>query len=107
MKNYTNISQHKKHLYAYLKSFSCVVLFMASFICVKAQNGTYEKKGTKGAYSVISFQKNGKQVKAEIFAWWNSPTDQTGSYYGEGTLKNNTIVLHSDENEPDCKVTLT
>ncbi|MBS7567050.1 hypothetical protein KHS38_21780 [Mucilaginibacter sp. Bleaf8] len=72
-----------------------------------AQNGTYEKKNANGAYSVISFQKIGTRVKAEIFTWWNSSNDQTGSYYGEGSLKNNTVILHSDENEPGCKVTLS
>lgn len=106
----------KKHIYNSLlkrlpnvnfKSVACILLFMSSFICVKAQNGSYEKRGTKGAYSVISIQTVGNVVKAEIFAWWNSPNDQTGSYYGEGTLKNNTVVLHSDENEPGCKVTLS
>jgi hypothetical protein len=72
-----------------------------------AQNGTYEKKAEEGAYGIISFQKQGNKVTAEIFAWWNSTNAQTGSYYGTGILKNNTAIMHSEENEPGCKVTLS
>jgi len=84
-------------------------VFLMLCSCAKgyAQNGTYEKKVNKGGYGIISFQKTGNQVKAEIFAWWNAPNGQTGSYTGEGTLKNNSAVLHSVENEPGCKVTLS
>jgi hypothetical protein len=91
----------------YLKIIVCSLLCMVCFIGAKAQTGTYERKVNKGGYGIISFQKTGNQVKAEIFAWWNSPNAQTGSYYGEGVLKNNSVVLKSDENEPGCKVTLS
>jgi hypothetical protein len=84
-----------------------IVLLLSSVISVYAQNGTYEKKASAGAYGIISFQKHGNQVTAEIFTWWNTPSAQTGSYYGKGLLKNNTAILHSDENDPACKVTLT
>jgi hypothetical protein len=71
-----------------------------------AQNGTYEKKAPNGAYCYLSFQKNGNKVTAEIFAWWNTTSAQTGSYFGTGMLKGNTCVLTSDENDPSCKVTI-
>jgi hypothetical protein len=80
---------------------------ISSSITAFAQNGTYEKKANDGAYCAISFQRLGNQIKAEIFAWWNSTNAQTGYYNGAGTLKNNTAVLHSDENEPGCKVTVS
>ncbi|WP_158827426.1 hypothetical protein [Mucilaginibacter lacusdianchii] len=97
---YTLLSGHsKKIVYA-----ACILLGTTSAF---AQSGTYEKKNPKGAYCVISFQKSGNQITAEAFSWWNSANAQTGSYYGQGTLKNNTVVLHSDENEPTCKVTLS
>ncbi|CAM3743921.1 hypothetical protein MUGA111182_06665 [Mucilaginibacter galii] len=81
-------------------------LLLLSTLPVLAQNGTYERNATKGAYGVISFQKTGNLVKAEIFTWWNSSNSQTGSYFGQGTLKNDFVYLKSDENEPECKVTL-
>ncbi|RZJ75216.1 MAG: hypothetical protein EOO45_06315 [Flavobacterium sp.] len=87
-----------KWLAVFILLFSCNVLI--------AQNGTYQKKYKNGSYCYVSFQKDGNAVKAEIFAWWNTPSSQTGSYYGTGTLKAGTCVLKSSENEPDCKVTL-
>jgi len=82
-------------------------LIICSFLAANAQNGTYEKKASNGAYGVISFKKKGEQVTAEIFAWWNTPSAQMGSYYGKGVLKNNTVVLRSEENDPDCTATLS
>ena len=73
---------------------------------MRAQSGTYEKRNTNGSYCYISLQKDKDTVKAEIFAWWNTAGAQTGSYYGEGLLANNSCILKSDENEPDCEVTL-
>jgi hypothetical protein len=84
-----------------------LLLFLAITAHAAALNGTYEKKASQGAYGVISLQKAGAKVKAEIFTWRNSPNAQTGSYYGEGTLEKNTAVLKSDENNKGCKVTLT
>jgi hypothetical protein len=84
----------------------CLILLGVS-VSAYAQNGTYEKKAEEGAYGIISFQKQGNKVTAEIFAWWNSTNAQTGSYYGTGILKNNTAIMHSEENEPGCKVTLS
>jgi len=81
-------------------------LILCSSLAANAQNGTYEKKASNGAYGVISFQKKGEQVTAEIFTWWNTASAQTGSYYGKGVLKNNTVNLRSEENDPDCMVTL-
>ncbi len=81
-------------------------LILCSSLAANAQNGTYEKKATNGAYGVISFQKKGEQITAEIFTWWNTTSAQTGSYYGKGVLKNNMVVLRSEENDPDCMVTL-
>lgn len=88
------------------KTIILFALALCSYITTYAQNGTYEKKAYDGAYSVISFQRSGNQVKEEIFAWWNSTNAQTGYYNGKGVLKNNTAVLHSDENEPGCQVTV-
>ncbi|WDF57386.1 hypothetical protein [Mucilaginibacter sp. KACC 22063] len=92
---------------ACLKKFTILMLFSVCAMYVSAQNGIYEKKLPNGAYGVISYQQSGNSVKAEVFTWWNSANAQTGSYYGEGTLKNGTVTLHSDENEPGCKVTLS
>jgi|GEM_PF-1426890 len=89
------------------KITTCVMLCMVSFMSTYAQTGTYEIKATKGAYGILSFEKTGNRVKAEIFTWWNTPSAQTGSYLGEGVLKNNTVVLKSEENDPGCKVTLS
>lgn len=97
----------KTQFNSFLKKVACSLLCVFIFIYAKAQNGTYEKKSSEGAYGIISLQKAGNQVKAEIFSWWNSSNAQTGSYYGEGTLKNNSVILHSDENEPGCKVMLS
>lgn len=80
-----------------------------TFFCgvhVPAQNGTYVLKNKNGSYCYISFIKKGNHAEAEIFAWWNTPSAQTGSYYGSGTLVSNKVSLKSNENEPDCKVTL-
>ncbi|MCZ4221871.1 hypothetical protein [Pedobacter rhodius] len=74
---------------------------------IKAQNGTYEKKNPNGAYCYISFQKSGNLVSAQVFSWWNTANNQMGYYNGTGTLKSNSCVLVSTENEPGCKVTLT
>ena len=84
-----------------------IVLFMATIQSAYAQSGTYELKNKNGSYSYISFQKNGNRVTAEIFAWWNTASAQTGSYYGTGTLDSNKCVLQSEENDPECKVVLT
>jgi len=80
---------------------------LCSSLAVYAQNGTYEKKASQGAYGIISFQTKGSQVTAEIFTWWNTASAQTGSYNGKGLLKNNIAVLRSEENDPGCKVTLS
>jgi hypothetical protein len=92
-----------------MKKAICVltlsILFFAA--AVSAQTGTYEKKGSNKSYSYISIQKNGSQINAQIFAWWNTPSGRMGAYDGEGTLKGNTCVLHSDLNDPECKITLT
>ncbi|WP_345950020.1 hypothetical protein ABDD95_00915 [Mucilaginibacter sp. PAMB04274] len=80
---------------------------LCSSLAANAQNGTYEKKASQGAYGIISLQKKGNQVTAEIFTWWNTASAQTGSYYGTGVLKNNTVVLRSEENDPGCKVSLS
>jgi hypothetical protein len=53
------------------------------------------KKAAEGAYGIISFQKQGNKVTAEIFAWWNSTNAQTGSYFNTGILKNNIAIMHS------------
>ncbi|AMR33998.1 hypothetical protein A0256_22385 [Mucilaginibacter sp. PAMC 26640] len=97
----------KNKIFKLNKRIALWLLVLCSSVTADAQNGTYEKKASQGAYGIISFQKNGNQVTAEIFTWWNTKSAQTGSYYGKGVLKNNTIVLHSDENDPECKVTLS
>nr|WP_132395239.1 hypothetical protein [uncultured Pedobacter sp.] len=82
------------------------LLILCSSLTTQAQNGTYEKKAANGAYGIISFQKNGDKVTAEIFSWWNTKSAQMGSYSGKGTLQQNRVVLHSEENDPGCVVTL-
>ena len=91
------------------KAVFSAVIGLAFFpgINMLAQNGTYELKNKNGSYCYISFMKKGNHAEAEIFAWWNNPNAQTGSYYGAGTLISNKVSLKSNENEPDCKVTLS
>ncbi|KFF03074.1 hypothetical protein [Chryseobacterium luteum] len=79
--------------------------FFAGTIAI-AQNGTYELKNKNGSYCYISIVKKGNHIDAEIFAWWNTASARTGLYYGEGTLIGNQCTLKSDENDPECKVTL-
>jgi len=86
--------------------FSLVVLLFALSASASAQSGTYEKKGLKKSYAYVSLVKSGNQVHAEIFTWLDTPSGQTGYYNGKGALSGNTGVLKSDENEPECKVTL-
>lgn len=83
---------------------SIVFLLTGSFVF--SQSGTYELKNKNGSYCYISFQKAGVNVTAEIFAWWNTQSGQTGSYFGKSQSKDNTYLLKSDENDPDCKVSL-
>lgn len=83
----------------------CLTFFLG--VNVRAQNGTYELKNKNGSYCYISLVKKGDHVEAEIFAWWNTPSAQTGSYYGTGSLISNTVKLRSNENEPNCKVALS
>lgn len=71
-----------------------------------AQNGTYELKNSNGSYGLISVVKKQNHITAEIFAWWNTSSAQTGSYYGQGILINNHALLKSSENDPDCGVSL-
>lgn len=96
-----------KNVALYNKRTMLCLLFLCLAAVVKAQTGTYEKKASQGAYGIISFHKEGSAVNAEIFTWWNTPSGQTGSYSGQGTLTNNTVILKSDENEPGCKVRLS
>jgi len=90
-----------------------VINFMLSLLLfftagtMHAQNGTYELKNKNGSYCYISFQKEGNRVTAEIFAWWNTASEQTGSYYGTAISTANKFALQSRENDPGCKVTLT
>ena len=84
----------------------CLLFFFAAGK-IHAQNGTYELKNKNGSYCYISFQKEGNRLTAEIFAWWNTASAQTGSYYGTGLLSTNKCVLQSEENDPGCNVTLT
>ncbi len=80
-------------------------LMFCSALTTNAQNGTYEKKAAQGAYGIISFQKIGNKVSAEIFTWWNTKSAM-GSYYGKGEMENGTVILRSEENDPGCLVTL-
>jgi hypothetical protein len=89
------------------KRIALIFIMLCISLKVNAQSGTYEKKASQGAYGIISFKKNGNEVTGEIFTWWNTNSGQTGSYLGKGVLKNNTVVLRSEENDPGCKVTLT
>ncbi|CAM4365639.1 hypothetical protein SAMN06265348_113138 [Pedobacter westerhofensis] len=91
----------------YKKATMFAITALCSIAAVCAQNGTYQKKEDNGAYCVISFQQSGNHVKAEIFSWWNTPSAQNGNYSGAGEIKNNTVLLQSDENDPDCKVRLS
>lgn len=95
------------HFISHLKKTVLLVLILCCASIAYAQNGVYEKKNANGAYGVISFEKTGNNVIAQVFTWWNSANAQTGFYYGEGSMKGNTVLLHSDENEPGCKVTLS
>ncbi|ANF52233.1 hypothetical protein A0O34_17665 [Chryseobacterium glaciei] len=83
----------------------CITFFLS--VKVFAQNGIYQLNNKNGSYCYISFMKKGNQAEAEIFAWWNTPSAQTGSYYGSGTLISNKVRLKSNENESDCEVTLS
>jgi len=87
-------------------NFTLSLIFFYTAGTMHAQNGTYELKKKNGSYCYISFQKEGERVTAEIFAWWNTASAQTGSYYGTGVLNANKCVLQSEENDPGCKVTL-
>jgi len=88
-------------------NFTMSLLFFFAAGTIHAQNGTYELKNKNGSYCYISFQKEDSRVTGEIFAWWNTASAQTGSYYGTGVLDANKCVLQSEENDPGCKVTLT
>lgn len=74
---------------------------------VYAQEGTYKLKNNNGSYSLISLIKNQNKITAEIFTWWNTPSAQTGSYNGQGVITNDRVVLKSNENDPDCIVTIS
>jgi len=82
----------------------CIFLMTGSFVF--SQNGTYELKNKNGSYCYISFQKVRNRVNAEIFAWWNTQSGQTGSYFGTSQSNGNHYILKSDENDPDCKISL-
>jgi len=84
----------------------CLSFFFAAGK-IHAQHGTYELKNKNGSYCYISFQKEGNRVTAEIFAWWNTASAQTGSYRGNATSNANRFALQSEENDPSCKATLT
>ncbi len=100
------MSFFKRHLLH--RAGGAAIIFLPFFLGVQifAQDGTYQLKNKNGSYCYISFVKKGNRVEAEIFAWWNTPGAQTGSYYGDGTLTSGTFALKSSENEPECKVTL-
>lgn len=87
-----------------LKAIFCLLsLYCAN---VMAQTGTYQLNNKNGSYCSISFVKKGNNIEAEIFAWWNTKSAQTGSYHGKGLLLSGQCTLKSDENEPECTVTL-
>lgn len=83
----------------------CIFIFFAT-INVHVQNGTYELKNNDSSYSLISLMRNKNKITADVFTWWNTPSLQTGSYYGQGVMKNNRVILKSIENDPDCIVTM-
>lgn len=82
------------------------ILTVIPVAVVQAQDGIYGLKNDNGSYSLISMIKNQNKITAEIFTWWNTPSAQTGSYYGQGIMINNRVVLKSNENDPDCIVTM-
>jgi len=91
----------------FFKQILLPLIIICLSLTVNAQNGTYEKKASKGAYGIISVRTKANQVTAEIFTWWNTPSGQTGGYLGKGIFKNTMVTLSSEENDPDCKVTLS
>jgi hypothetical protein len=87
-------------------TFMVCMLFFFAVGKGYAQQGTYELKNKNGSYCYISFQKKGNRMDAEIFAWWNTASAQTGSYCGRAISDANKFALQSEENDPGCKVTL-
>lgn len=83
------------------------IFIIVSGVAVQAQDGTYELKNKNGSYGLISLITNQDHITAEIFTWWNTPSAQTGSYYGHGVLSSNRVVLKSTENDPECIVKMT
>lgn len=90
-----------------LQPFIYLIVLLISFISASAQNGTYEKKGPEGSYCVISFKNTANHIEAQVFTWWNTQSGQMGFYEGTGIMKNNSCVLKSEDNDPECKVTLS
>lgn len=78
--------------------FSC--LYLPSAL---AQTGTYQKKDKNGSSCTIAIVRKGKQVKASVFAWWNTASGRHGVFEETGTLLHNNVVLTGAD---DCKVRL-
>lgn len=91
-----------------IRNVSYILFLFLFFVTAKinAQNGTYELRNKNGSYCYISFQKQGNRITAEIFAWWNTDSAQTGSYYGTASSNANDFELQSEENDPRCNVFL-
>jgi len=84
----------------------CFFIFGLMSFFAFSQSGTYELKHKNGSYCYISFTKKGNEASADIFAWWNTKSGQTGSYFGKSSSSGTRYILKSQENDPDCKVTL-
>lgn len=105
--NSYNLHQMKQRtLLTKLFRLQIYIFTVLSVAVVHAQDGTYELKNKNGSYSLISLIKNQNKITAEIFTWWNTLSAQTGSYYGEGIVTNNRVVLKSNESDQDCIVTM-
>lgn len=90
-----------------MKLLDHIIIFAVLCTTAKAQTGTYQKYDSTGASCTIAIESNKSTVKADVFAWWNTPSGRHGVFSGEGPLKNNICILKGNDEDKDCQVTLT
>jgi hypothetical protein len=71
-----------------------------------AQTGTYSKTYKSGASCTIAVSRAGKDISADIFAWWHTASGQHGAFAGDGALQNNKVVLKGNGEGSDCNISL-
>lgn len=80
-----------------MKFLFAVLLYMFTQPISNSQERLYRLKKDNGAYCEIRISQKKDQVKASVFAWWNTPSGRHGIFSGSGTRGGDSCLIAGPE----------